>query len=394
MSRDVLPSVLEECLEHLRNGESLEQVLERYPQFQAELRPLLEAARYARDLGLSASAPRGAMARSRARMLAAAAQRRRSSFFHFPLHARVSPAILIAVGLILAGLVGTSIASAQALPGDPLYGLKLATERTRLQLTSNTAARIELLESYDRERAEEVEALSGHRRSIQVTFAGPLELTPAGGWTAAGIPLILPPGFPVKSEYQPGVYVLVSGSLQSDGSVLVEEMELRQIQFSGRVQSIGPDRWVVAGVAFLINSDTQITGAAQVGDLVTVTALRLAGDVLLARNLAVSQAVMPSASPTLQQPSATAGEEIEPSETPHPSSTPEQQVEKTRSPTQEGEDDHPTGTLQETEGAHSDFSATPSPSRTPDEDHEERTPTQGATLGTTPTATKTAEHDD
>lgn len=393
MSREVLPSILEECLEHLQNGESLEQVLERYPQFQAELRPLLEAALFARELRVIAHAPRGAMARSRARMLAAA-QRRGVSFFNLPWSARVSPAIFIAVGLILVGLVGTSIASAQALPGDPLYGLKLATERTRLQLTSNTAARIELLESYDRERAEEVEALSEHRRNVQVTFAGPLERMPTGGWSAAGIPLILPSGFPVKSEYQPGVYILVSGSLQSDGSVLVEKIELRQVQFSGRVQSIGPDRWVVAGVAFLIDSDTQITGIAQVGDLVTVSALRLAGDVLLARSLLVSQTVTPSASPTLQPPSATAVKEIEPSETSNLSSTSEQEIEKTRSPTQKEEDHQATSTLQKTESEQTDFSATPSPTRTPEEEHEERTPTQGATPGTTPTATKTAEHDD
>ncbi len=71
---------LEECLQRLQMGETLERILEDYPDHAQELRPLLESARLAQVNALHLPAISG-MQRSRAQFLEEAARQNRNGLF-------------------------------------------------------------------------------------------------------------------------------------------------------------------------------------------------------------------------------------------------------------------------------------------------------------------------
>ena len=122
---DELERALDDCLQRLTSGKSsLAQCLARYPQYGAELRPMLEAAlQVQRGKRLR---PSGALRdRTRAKVMA-----------HIEAHPRqprtmpVVPRlafILVSLACALL-LVGTGVAQA-AMPGEPLYALKLSSEQ-------------------------------------------------------------------------------------------------------------------------------------------------------------------------------------------------------------------------------------------------------------------------
>src|SRR5512135_1530590 len=119
-----LELALDNCLQQLAAGKaSLAQCLSRYPQFAAELRPLLETAlRFRQGKALH---PSGAVRdRTRARLVS-----------HMRTHPQPRPIRALPrlafgmAGIVLAlGLVSTAAAQS-ALPGQPLYAWKLTTER-------------------------------------------------------------------------------------------------------------------------------------------------------------------------------------------------------------------------------------------------------------------------
>jgi hypothetical protein len=122
---DELELALDDCLQRLASGKAnLAQCLARYPQYADRLRPMLEAAlqvRRGRDVR-----PSGAVrARARARVMEhieAHPRRRRSSLVLPPL------ALIVMVLACMLLLFGTGAAQA-AMPGQPLYGLKLSSEQ-------------------------------------------------------------------------------------------------------------------------------------------------------------------------------------------------------------------------------------------------------------------------
>ena len=132
-------NILNESLERLRQGESVEQCLARYPQQAAELAPLL---RVAADFQKASSAvkPRPefkARARYELQSQLHAKERKtepkKTSFIHWMPRWAVAVASVILIFLI-AG-TGTVAASTSSMPDDTLYPVKLAAEQVRLGLT-------------------------------------------------------------------------------------------------------------------------------------------------------------------------------------------------------------------------------------------------------------------
>ena len=134
MKRDKeLSNILNECLERLLEGETIEQCLRRYPEQANELKPLLQTALAAKRV--SAIQPRADFkARARYQFRSAlkeAAAKKRPFFSWFPRWATVAT---IALVLLLAGS-GTVAAAGSSMPDSPLYPVKLATEEVRLAFT-------------------------------------------------------------------------------------------------------------------------------------------------------------------------------------------------------------------------------------------------------------------
>jgi len=67
--------------------------------------------------------------------------------------------ILLIVSLVFGGSTATLAAAQAALPDQPLYGLKLASEETRAQLTNQTQSRFELTLQFTNRRMQELQSL-------------------------------------------------------------------------------------------------------------------------------------------------------------------------------------------------------------------------------------------
>jgi hypothetical protein len=75
-------------------------------------------------------------------------------------------AALAAIAILFGVMAGVVQASAASLPGQPLYGVKLATERIQLALTSQPASRAALERAMAEERLDEIVALLQRQQAI------------------------------------------------------------------------------------------------------------------------------------------------------------------------------------------------------------------------------------
>jgi len=151
-----LEEVLDACIEQLRRGQGLEEVLRQYPHRAGQLRPLLELAGELSELPPPPSSPAAAVrAMVKASVRAAGektpAPRRRLRLWSRPVLLRAAAVLLVA----FLGGWATVTASADALPGEWLYPVKRFTERARFFLTINPQQKAELRIVYSSERLKE-----------------------------------------------------------------------------------------------------------------------------------------------------------------------------------------------------------------------------------------------
>ncbi len=263
MTDQAKQQALENCLVRLQQGADVEQALASYPQWANELRPLLQAAQELTRLG-SPGIPAGAANRSHARFLAAAGQRPQRRRLDFRSGWRLALAPIALLLILLLGM-GGSAASAQSLPGDLLYPLKLAGENTRLLLTEDQAKRIEIQHAYDHERLEEVESLAQQERRHPVTFAGVLQEIYNGEWMIEGVRVIGSDSTQLVGMVQPGTIVEVQGMLLPDGSVAATVIQPRIFDIQGHLQAVLPGEWVVDGVHIKFADGAALANAPGVG---------------------------------------------------------------------------------------------------------------------------------
>ena len=166
-----LENIFNECLERMARGESIESCLHSYPKEAAELEPLLSTA-----LGFSWRAsslqPRPEFkAQARVRFEEAQLYARqhkqpeRPGFFPWQQGWAFA---LTAVLVILFTGAGTAVASSDALPDEPLYPVKLATERVRLAFAFSDASQARLHAHLAENRALEIAAMARQGNTEQV----------------------------------------------------------------------------------------------------------------------------------------------------------------------------------------------------------------------------------
>lgn len=175
-----------ECLDALAQGESSEQILARYPQDAAQLRPLLQIAAGLPALRMEPS--EAVKMRSRQKFIAQADMLRRTpkrkSMGFFP---------RFATGFVAAGLVaivlstGAVAASGSALPGDPLYSVKRTVENVRLSTAGSPVMRDELQREFEQRRRDEANELLDAGREGEVEFTGPIESIQPNAWIVGGL---------------------------------------------------------------------------------------------------------------------------------------------------------------------------------------------------------------
>ncbi|MFC1874038.1 DUF5667 domain-containing protein [Chloroflexota bacterium] len=164
-------NVLEECLERLLvQGATVEQCLHDFPEHAGELKPLLETVLATKGISSIQSRPEF---REQARHQFYGALREMGlkpsrSFFSWsrqPRWAMVSA--LAALVLVVVGS-GTVAAAAGSMPDEPLYGVKLATERVRLVLTPSKLGKAELYTQLADNRVNEIIRMADEGKAEKV----------------------------------------------------------------------------------------------------------------------------------------------------------------------------------------------------------------------------------
>lgn len=234
-----IESALDKCLSCLRKGDSIEACLAQHPNFSDELEPLLPAALRAQQLRESRALPQAALAAGRSEFLCQAAalrdsraqaQKRQGIFSRLSdglratwnsLTMRKGALTIMVTALLLFGLLsGGTMASANSLPGDPLYPLKRVSEQVQLALTFGEETKAELLTSFEKRRVEEVQSVVEVRRIVNVRFKGTLELLEGSAWTVSGINVVVPADTQILGTPLIGRDVWVQARTQTDGRVV------------------------------------------------------------------------------------------------------------------------------------------------------------------------------
>jgi uncharacterized membrane protein YgcG len=225
-----LYQALENCLEALEKGQTLEAVLKRYPDLAPELRPILEASFLARTSGRN-PAPQDVLRRSRARLLQHAAQLRESRRpasrrLGIPAFSRLTITLML-VAILALSSTGLVSASSGALPGDQLYPVKRTWEGVRLLLIFSPGGRDILESEYEQERLDEIDELLARGRSAPISFSGLVTKQQDGKWLVSGIPVALIASSRLPSgPITDGAPVMVTGLTRADGLVEAQEIQL------------------------------------------------------------------------------------------------------------------------------------------------------------------------
>lgn len=159
--------ILNECLDRLLKGESVEQCLADYPEQADALRPLLQVAVMTKSAASIQPHPEF-KARARYQFRAALqemAEKKSRPFFQWL--PQWATAVIVFLVLLLAG--GSTMVAAQgSMPDEPLYPVKLASEQVRLALTFSDVGKAELYASLADKRVAEIVRMADKGESAQV----------------------------------------------------------------------------------------------------------------------------------------------------------------------------------------------------------------------------------
>lgn len=155
MKNSEFENILDECLDRLARGETLEQCLHSYPEQVAQLEPLLRMAQAVSKA--SAILPRSEF-KARARYefrsaLQVEATKKRLPLFS--LKRRWAMALMVVSILLLSG-GGVAMAASNSMPDSPLYPVKLATEQVQLTLTPSNMGKARLCARFTDRRVAEI----------------------------------------------------------------------------------------------------------------------------------------------------------------------------------------------------------------------------------------------
>jgi hypothetical protein len=130
--------------------------------------------------------------------------------------------------------------------------------------------------------------ISADGKSAQVEFTGVVDSIAADQWVIAGQTVLVNTQTVIDGTFAAGDTVKVEATVTKDGAVTANKIESPSAsgsgseasatpekkdngsEFTGAVESIGPDAWTVGGQVFTVNSQTEIKGNILVGDMVKV----------------------------------------------------------------------------------------------------------------------------
>jgi vacuolar-type H+-ATPase subunit F/Vma7 len=168
-----LENIFNDCLERMIQGESIESCIRSYPEEVAELEPLLRAALDIKERALPVQLCPEFENQTRIRLEGAQLyakqqkQLKRAWSSHWKRGWAYALTVVIVI-LFVSG--GTIAASSSALPDNPLYSVKLASEQVRLVFTFSDAGKAELHTQLAEKRVQEIVAMAHQGNTEQVTI--------------------------------------------------------------------------------------------------------------------------------------------------------------------------------------------------------------------------------
>ena len=162
--------VLNECIERLAAGETVEQCLASYPDYAVELEPLLRTSASTMNAAATITHREEAKQRSRYQFMAAVADRKREANRGWlgrairpsGWRAKLARTAVVALGVVVLGTgtaYGATVASEDSVPGDPLYAVKTLKEDISLRMPKSDLARAKEHAHLATVRTEEVGSL-------------------------------------------------------------------------------------------------------------------------------------------------------------------------------------------------------------------------------------------
>lgn len=225
---DSVEDMLNDCIERLLRGESVQSCVGRYPGHAAELLPLLKVAQAAIQASASVASRQEVRARGLAQLMRAASRPRPRQASPVVRYRRLlfSP---LAIGfaafmLVAVAAGGTTVAASSSVPGDPLYWVKTTRESITLRMPRSDAEKAQVLVHLANVRSYEARqlALQGRFEEAEHTAARAREhLREAAVSMGVVIPLnpVEMPVAPIPIEKHQGVAELRL-KLQRDGQFL------------------------------------------------------------------------------------------------------------------------------------------------------------------------------
>lgn len=313
-------STLNECTTALRQGESVEACLSRYPKHAARLRPLLTLAQ--RVSQTPPTSPRPSAQRIAWDLVRQRAADLREGRRRPPATVTWLRPLAITASLLLALLAaggGTVYAAQDSLPDSPLYRIKLATEDVRLWFVFDEAERAESLLDQSDTRTEEIIELVQQGKTVQANVlsalrdrnakaASILESRPQETTLLARMrqqsqaqeELLLALWEEVSGsahdEYAEVVATLHNTRLSGSASVAAiqpEDLAGGVLRISGPMEPLTEGLWLIGGVEVRVDQRTFGALALQAGDSAEVVAARGANGRLHALNLSTIESGQP-----------------------------------------------------------------------------------------------------
>jgi hypothetical protein len=168
--------IFNDALERVLQGEDLENCLQDYSDEAEELRPLLKLALQLKHYNDGIKPSPEFKSRTQANLEEAFWARQRS--WKTRVSKRLKPVIrwaavttgvvILLVSAFIGGFALSSLASADTMPGETLYPVKLATEEVRIALVFSDVEKVELLTQSAETRAEEIAYAAEKGDSAQI----------------------------------------------------------------------------------------------------------------------------------------------------------------------------------------------------------------------------------
>ncbi len=235
---------LDDCLDRLLSGESVESCLDGITE--QEMIYLVELAAFARLLaGTPVPLPSAAAVDAgRERMLARLRERshpaevnpaparsngHRRGFSWRDLNPKKFPLFQAATAFLLIVLLSSGFAvnaSANSLPGEALYPVKIAWEGLRLTLTDGSGARQQLKSQFQVERQQEIQQVAQAHHSAETTYQDILKRKGPSRWRVGELWIEIRPETQLIGNARVGDEVSITVQVQPDGSMVAETVRV------------------------------------------------------------------------------------------------------------------------------------------------------------------------